>query len=240
MLTSSPDLHTVWDRLLISERLRTLPLNYTLPLPLPDVEFHLRDTIYDPYVRRLVWEGLLDKFQDEIDAWLVCPSSGSSEQRQRQRLPTSTWQYVFSLLSSASKGESESDDGLGIDDDTLCPYAWAKPIHQLNCQVVFPKELDEAPFNRLSSYFIEPHHAHSDQGCGSVDASEDAYDAFVSRKPRKSPYLELYTPDYAGFIKEQWIVEKLLMQAGVRLAAVLNWIFAELEDDEIKSRYLTL
>ena len=247
--TPIPDLHTVWDSLLISERIRTLPRNYTQPLPLPDVEFYLRDTIYDPYIRRLVWEGLLGKWQDELDAWLDCPSSSSSDQHQHQpqSAPTSTWQYVFSLLTPVSKpkGENESEDGLGVDDDTLCPYAWAKPIHQLNCQVVFPKELDKAPFNRLSSHSFKPRtfdheHAHSDQGCDCGDASEDAYDAFMSLTRKKSPYLELYTPDYVGLVKEQWIVEKLLTQAGVRLGAVLNWIFADLEEDEIRRRHLTL
>ncbi|KAH0834706.1 phospholipase C/P1 nuclease domain-containing protein [Lanmaoa asiatica] len=239
------NLHTVWDSLLISERLRTLSRNYTNPLPFPDIELHLRDTIYDPYIRRLVWEGLLDKWQDELDAWLVCPSSGSSEQYQHQ--PASTWQHILSLLSSAGKGNGDGEDGggLGVDDNTLCPYAWAKPIHQLNCQIVFPKELDEAPFDRLSSPLFKPHaswreHAHGDGGCDCGDESEDAYDALMSRKPRKSPYLELYTPDYAGLIKEQWIVEKLLTQAGIRLAAVLNWIFAEPVEDDIGEHYLTL
>ncbi|KAG8216350.1 phospholipase C/P1 nuclease domain-containing protein [Butyriboletus roseoflavus] len=237
--TPLPDLHTVWDSLLISERIRTLSRNYTRPLPLPDIEFHLRDTIYDPYIRRLVWEGLLWKWQDEFDAWLACPSSTSSDQFKPHATPTFTWQYIFSLLTNKGEGEGEGKDGLGVDDDTLCPYAWAKPIHQLNCQVVFPKELDEAPFNRLSSRaFNSPasdhSHAHSDQGCGCGDVSEDAYDVLMSLTRKKSPYLELYTSDYAGLIKEQWIVEKLLTQAGIRLAAVLNWIFADLEEDEIK------
>jgi len=74
----STNLHSVWDSLLISERLRTLPYNYTKPLPLPDVESYLQDTIYDPYIRRLVWEGLLGKWQDEYETWLVCPESSSS------------------------------------------------------------------------------------------------------------------------------------------------------------------
>ena len=158
---------------------------------------------------------------------------------RRQRQPASTWQSVLSLFSSATK--DEEGGGLGVDDDTLCPYAWAQPIHQLNCQVVFPKELEIAPLHRLSS---PPHASHaSDEGCSCSDASdseEDPYDALMARKPRKSPYLELYTPEYAGLIKEQWIIEKLLTQAGVRLAAVLNWIFAELDEDEMEGRYLTL
>ena len=51
---------------------------------------------------------------------------------------------------------------------------------------------------------------------------------------------ELYTPEYAGVIKERWIVEKLLTQGAIQLATVLNWIFAEVGGDELKSTYLTL
>ena len=222
---------------MLSDLLRTLPRNYSHPLPLPEVESYLRDTIYDPYIRRLVWEGILGKWQDELEGWLVCPSSSSSTRRQRPQ-PASTWQTVLSLFSSAAKDGSGEGGGLGVDDDTLCPYAWAKPIHELNCQVVFPKELDIAPLSRLSA---PPHALHaSDEGCSCGDAEEDAYDALMARKPRKSPYLELYTADYAGLIKEQWIIEKLLTQAGVRLGAVLNWIFAELDEDEMGRRYVTL
>ncbi|KAF8434607.1 hypothetical protein L210DRAFT_971799 [Boletus edulis BED1] len=54
-------------------------------------------------------------------------------------------------------------------------------------------------------------------------------------------YAELYTPDYAGImIKGRWVIEKLLTQAGVRLAAVLNWIFAELDEGEARRAYLRL
>jgi hypothetical protein len=40
-------------------------------------------------------------------------------------------------------------------------------------------------------------------------------------------YPQLDTPEYAGIIEEKWIVEKLLAQAGVRLAGILNRIFSE-------------
>ena len=67
--------------------------------------------------------------------------------------------------------ECEDDEsGLGVNDDHLCPYAWAKPIHELNCKIVVPP-LD----------FV-PHAAtHDDEGCACGDASEgDAYDAFMA------------------------------------------------------------
>ncbi|KAG8895452.1 hypothetical protein FRB99_000595 [Tulasnella sp. 403] len=43
--------------------------------------------------------------------------------------------------------------------------------------------------------------------------------------PPRPVYLELDTPQYAGKIKDQKILEKLLAMGGVRLAAVLNELF---------------
>lgn len=236
---SNPDLHSVWDSKLISERLRTLPWNYSEPLPLPEVEAYLRDTIYDPYIRRLVWEGLLDKWEDELDEWLVCPPSTSSVQHRLQ--PASTWQTILSLFSSGKNvGEGEGKDGLGVDDDKLCPYAWAQLIHQLNCEIVFPKALDEVSPPIPSSRVFHPGSGHEDEHscCGDEDTfgDQDPSDASGSSAltRKKGHYLELYTADYAGRIKQEWIVEKLLTQAGVRLAAVLNWIFVELDEGDVK------
>jgi len=67
------NLHSVWDNLLIAKSVRTIGHNYTRPLPLPHVEFNLRNTIYDPYIRRIMWEGILGKWKDEIPSWLDCP-----------------------------------------------------------------------------------------------------------------------------------------------------------------------
>ena len=41
----------------------------------------------------------------------------------------------------------------------------------------------------------------------------------------RGPMLELDTDNYAGRITEEWVVEKLLAMAGLRLAAILNLIF---------------
>ena len=89
------------------------------------------------------------------------------------------------------------------DSDTLCPYAWGAPVHALNCGVVWPKELDNPEF---ATY-----------------ADEDDASASV---PRKGKYLELDTPAYSGKIESDWVIEKLLAQGGVRLAGILNAIFA--------------
>jgi hypothetical protein len=221
------NLHSLWDGLLIAQRLRTLPSNYTKPLPIPEVEDNLRDTIYDPYIRRLVWEGLLGKYEDEVESWLTCPSP-----EPFQEVPTSTFQLIMSWMLGSS---SSKDGGLGVDDEVLCPYHWAQPIHQLNCRIVFPKALDEPPYNSLSFDADEESGGHV---CG--ESNDHDFEDFLTSKAKKSRYLELDTPEYAGFIKEQWIVEKLLTQGGIRLAAVLNWLFAEPVEGELQKRFVSL
>jgi hypothetical protein len=41
---------------------------------------------------------------------------------------------------------------IGPDTDVVCPYHWAKPIHALNCDIVWPKELDEPPYGGGSKF----------------------------------------------------------------------------------------
>ena len=44
---------------------------------------------------------------------------------------------------------------------------------------------------------------------------------------RRGEYLELDTPDYAGRVRKEKIMERLLVQGGIRMAAVLNGLFAD-------------
>jgi hypothetical protein len=44
--------------LLIAKAIRLTPANYTSPILAPVLEDTLRGAIYDPYIRRIVWEGL--------------------------------------------------------------------------------------------------------------------------------------------------------------------------------------
>lgn len=184
---------------MIAQSLRTIPRNYTRPLPIPnawDVEKHLRNTIYDPYIRRIVWEGFADRWQKQIPGWLTCPATFKQ--------PQSLWRATMQEVLGLGLGAVEEDDT-----DTLCPYYWAKSIHALNCAFVWPKELDEPPYSH-----IEPAAAHGRS---------------ANAPPKK--YLELNTPAYAGRIADQLVIEELLARAGVRLAGILNWIFApEMED----------
>lgn len=167
------------------------PRNYTRPVALPFLESSLRDAIYDPYIRRIVWEGfgsdqVSGRWGSEADSWLECPPPPNSA-------VDAPWAPQDVLAAPRKPRPAARGPPLTSDSDMICPYGWTAPIHKLNCDIVWPPELDNP----------ETH----------------------GRAPRRE-YLELDTPKYSGRIEKEWIVEKLLAQGGVRLAGILNYIFA--------------
>ncbi|KAG6850297.1 hypothetical protein H0H93_015239 [Arthromyces matolae] len=209
------NLHSVWDGLLIAKAIRETPANYSYPLPSRQIESALRGTIYDSYVRRIMWEGILSQWSSELSDWLTCPTTSFT--------PPSFWQKVLSGFTF---------DPTDTDDDSLCPYHWAQPIHALNCDLVWPKELDEPPYDSGTTVWTSDD-LYDDHDHDAHDLVEEEY--APPRKPRQPPVplLQLDTPKYAGVIKDDLVIEKLLAQAGVRLAAVLNSLFAD-HGDEIR------
>ncbi|KAJ7140503.1 phospholipase C/P1 nuclease domain-containing protein [Mycena crocata] len=191
------NLHSLWDGLLIAKALRSVPSKYERPLPLPKLEYALRNTIYDSYVRMIMWEGLMGKWELQIPEWLACPAPAGP--RTLSSSFSSFWQQSLFVRSRVTR--SIMDD---TDDTLICPYHWATPIHALNCEIVWPAALDKSPYN-------------------------DTRPALSADPPQ---YLQLDTPEYSGVISERWIVEKLLAQAGIRLAGILNYLFADTEDFE--------
>lgn len=170
------DLHAVWDSRLISNSILATPRNYTHPLPFDEVEDALRGTIYDPLIRSIVWEGIMQRWKDDLEGWLYCPDL-------TQRSP----QHVL------GGGHSPLNPNRW-DDDLVCPYHWSKPTQALNCELVWPAEFDHPP--------------HS---------------------PEPQPIIELDTPMYAGKIRKDRVIEKLIAQAAIRMAAILNGLFMDEE-----------
>ncbi|CAG7847875.1 SubName: Full=Related to nuclease Le3 {ECO:0000313/EMBL:CCA77833.1} [Serendipita indica DSM 11827] len=120
--------HSVWDSRLISNGILSTPSNYSRPLPYPadGIEDSLRGTIYDPYIRSIVWEGLMQEWKDDLEEWISCPSALSNQHVDQLRF-------------------GQESDPARWDNDFVCPYHWAKPTAALNCKVIFPPELDWAP-----------------------------------------------------------------------------------------------
>jgi len=206
------DLHSLWDTYLIAKAVRLVPENYSQPLPFPQVEKALRGTIYDSYIRRILWEGILNPWAEDLPKWLTCPAP----KRPRSGFGIGLlgmWENIYAATTQAVQKFMKDGVEISPDGPVVCPYFWAKPTHQLNCAIVWPPELDEPPFNvRFPNEF----HSHF-----SEHGSDSEIDPSLAGE-----VLDLDTPEYAGVIKEQMLVEKLLAQGGIRLAGVLNYIFS--------------
>ena len=181
---------------MIAKAVRTVPRNYSRPLPYPAIENALRGTIYDPYIRRIMWEGTLNKWADEVNDWLSC-SISAPESSPTVEPAEGGWQKVLSRLHSFNTLFTKKH-GVEInpDGEVVCPYFWSQPLSALNCDIVWPKKLTlkESGVDELSL---------------------------------ETAQLELDTPEYAGVIEKRMLLEKLLAQGGIRLAGVLNYLFAD-------------
>ncbi|KAJ7282593.1 phospholipase C/P1 nuclease domain-containing protein [Mycena rebaudengoi] len=222
------NLHSLWDGLLIAKALRSVPPKYSRPLPSAKIEYALRGTIYDSYVRQIMWEGVLGKWQNQIPEWLACPAATRPQSLAFPSSFSALWQQVALVWNRLAAGVMDDTD-----DDLICPYYWATPIHGLNCALVWPKELDEPPYNetRINGASSSSHDHHDCVSPAAELAQVDRNGRFIGGAAG-GPYLELDTARYSGAISEQWVIEKLLAQAGIRLAGVLNYLFAEFEDAE--------
>ena len=176
---------------MIAKAVRTVPRNYSRPLPYPTIESALRGTIYDSYIRRIMWEGTLNKWADDMDDWLSC-STPTPESSVVVEPAEGTWQKVLSGLSGFNTLFKKRGVEINPDGDVVCPYFWSQPLSALNCDIVWPKEL-----------------------------------TLESESSLETARLELDTPEYAGVIEKRMLLEKLLAQGGVRLAGVLNYLFAD-------------
>ena len=226
------DLHSVWDGLLIAQSVRQTPRNYSSPLGGTAgafVEPHLRGAIYDPFIRRIMHEGLSDggRFHDDSPTWLDCPEPSLTAFEHGSQEPLRATALGLTTPAGTEKK---------WDDATLCPYAWAKPIHALNCELpVWPHELDEGGHH--DAFAAADVHEHGHEHEYSVEEELADFDHVLgihvesARPPRHPELVELDTPEYAGKIADGWVVERLLAMAGVRLAGLLTDIFHDVSGE---------
>lgn len=124
-------LHALWDTGLITKAVREQH-NYTRPLPSPQIEAGLRGTIYDPYVRLILWEGVRVWWRQDLEDWLSCPSSESTVQEGNQ-------------ITFGSTGAPLVAEG-------VCPEYWARETHKVTCGMVFPEGYDNnAPAREVNT-----------------------------------------------------------------------------------------
>lgn len=170
----------MWDTSLVDRAIETTPSKWNRPLT-AEIESHLHGSDYDPLIRKVLAEGIKQTWADEVDSWSICPVTNKSPPQGGD----SDGQIAF----QSQWAPSETDDGY------VCPWYWADPIHNLTCEWVWPKQLDEPPYN-------EP----------------------------RGPLLKVDNEAYGGKVTREWVVEKLLTMAGLRLASTLNLIFALTND----------
>jgi hypothetical protein len=106
--------------------------NYTQPLPSGQVENALTGSIYDPYVRWIVWEGIRNWWRDDLDEWVSCPLPSSVKAKRSD-------QMIFSPLSAHDDPSVRLSPDLQAElQRTVCPLHWAEPVHKFCCSHVFP------------------------------------------------------------------------------------------------------
>ncbi|KZP17526.1 hypothetical protein FIBSPDRAFT_957145 [Athelia psychrophila] len=103
------------------------PAEQLHPPPIPETEFNLRGAIYDPYVRRVMWEGIMGRWKGEVQQWLSCPSAFPAAGNG------GVLQTVMDMFRRNRNVAGETDD------DLICPHAWAKPINAMNCDAHAPR-----------------------------------------------------------------------------------------------------
>ena len=119
----SLDLHAVWDNSLIEKFMQETPKNYSQPLSDKMVESALKGKKYDPYIRRIMWQGVLSSWKKEVSTWFLCGKT------REANFPAPDDQRVMGV-------------DINPDGPVVCPYYWAKPIHQINCDIAWPLDLD--------------------------------------------------------------------------------------------------
>nr|ODN88281.1 nuclease I [Cryptococcus depauperatus CBS 7841] len=215
-------LHSVWDSGIITKNIRELS-NYTSPLPSKQIESALPGSIFDPYVRWIVWEGVRLWWKDDISTWLSCPDDGDPFPHSSQMpIPPSASLILKKYLRSAS---SFALSLLPSQLSTVAELSFALPLKETEglenqALVLTPQKLSangakmEFPtcpyawatfIHQLNCDIIWP-----------ASYTGNAGEALI----------ELDTAEYLGEIGKQKIVEKMLAMAGLRLAKVLNHVLA--------------
>jgi hypothetical protein len=123
----------MWDTNLVERAVDNTPAKWAKPLS-SDVEQHLHGDKYDSLIRKTLVGGINKTWAQEFPSWVQCPStSGLDDQTVLQ----------------PSWNPSETDD------ETICPWAWANPIHKITCDWAWPKELDSPPYDEPNGPLLE-------------------------------------------------------------------------------------
>ena len=137
---------------------------------MPALKSSLYDMSYNPYIchRGIYWEGLSSDqwsgcWGSKADLWLSCVPAPSSQficMQLEQLLQEVLVGAATALRRKLCLGNSLPATS---NSDMLCPYAWAAPIHMLNCGVMQAGD-DCAPWS-APLHFAEGVSDHSPDDC---------------------------------------------------------------------------
>ncbi|KAF9648381.1 phospholipase C/P1 nuclease [Thelephora ganbajun] len=130
-------LHGMWDGNLVDRAIETTPSDWEQQLG-SEIEHHLHGDHYDPLIRKVLVQGINQTWAGEVQSWVQCPAASSA-------LPRGDDQTVL----QSQREASDTDDG------SVCPWHWASPIHQLTCDWVWPKQLEQPPYNDHQGPLLE-------------------------------------------------------------------------------------
>lgn len=225
----SQKLHSVWDSSILNEKIATLG-NYTSSTGIKQIESNLRGDRFDPYVRFIVKEGVMGWWRQDSSEWIKCPANGDP--------------YPFNngtiLPSSGPAPSSASEDNEGASVKTISTESWNK-IRQLRDAIVsrLPATIRGPLIAReyaqpvVSSSFYTPSLAARTSwtpACPYSWGKElqpiNCKYAWPAGFRENGPLIELDEGNYLPKIRDDKVFESLFAHAGLRLAAILNYIYA--------------
>lgn len=173
------------------------------------IESALTGRIYDPYIRLLLWEGVRTWWRTSLPGWFTCAPSSSSSALAPSAAPFHPAQLV--LGASPAKA-------------TVCPVTWATETHRTTCAMGFPDGYDEhgAPVEAggRSEFYRRI------RGASASSLLSSCSSCLRARCGLFAEVLAALTlvPSSAVPPADSLTVERLLTQAGLRLAAALNTV----------------
>lgn len=190
------------------------------------IESALTGAIYDPYVRWITWEGILGWWKDEWAEWMTCPAQPDLADYPLFPRPANQF-AVMPATNLHSDPHISALQGAPLDPTfPLCPYDWARPIHDsLHCSST-SASITNALFAPSNTSYIWPPHL----SIVEPNTPPHHYPA--------GELTELNAKWYTGRLRDEKVIEKVLAMAGVRLAAILNEILdPSVDDSEVRLRW---
>lgn len=205
----SQKLHSVWDSSILLRKIATLG-NYTTGTGNRQLESALRGNIYDPYVRFIVKEGIWGWWKESSKGWFDCPEEGEHFPTNDEvgfrsdGDDTGVWGKVREVVRAALPtrwGNVLVNTGL-VPTPTPAEYLDPTSLVSSGWSPACPYTWGKAlhPYNCAYAWPKDYHHG-----------------------------IELDDGEYMERLTRDKIFESLLGQAGIRLAAVLNSIYADEE-----------